>query len=69
MSYKKEIIYNEDGETLDQAVQRSFGCPLPRMVQVGCGFEQSGLVEDTPAHSREVGTRRSIRFLPTKTIL
>ena len=35
------------------------GCPIPGSVQgqVGWGFEQPGLVEDVPAHGREVGTR------------
>jgi len=33
------------------------------------GFEQPGLVEDVPAHGREVGTRWSLRSLPTQTIL
>jgi len=39
--------------------QRSCGCPLPGSVhgQAGWGFEQSGLVEDVPAHGRGVGTR------------
>jgi len=47
------------------------GCPLPGSVQgqVGWGFEQPGLVEGVPAHGRGVGTRLSIRSLPTQTIL
>jgi len=33
--------------------------PIPESVQgqAGWGFEQPGLVEGVPAHSREVGTR------------
>jgi len=37
--------------------------------QVGWGIEQPGLVEGVPAHGRGVGTRRSVRSLPTQTIL
>jgi len=34
-------------------------CPLPGSVQgqVGWSSEQPGLVEDVPAHGREIGTR------------
>ena len=46
---------------------RSCGCPIPGSVQgqVGRGFEQPGLVEGVPAHGRGVGTRWSLRSLPT----
>jgi len=39
--------------------QSSCGCPLPGSVQgqVGWSSEQPGLVEDVPAHDRQVGTR------------
>jgi len=45
--------------------------PLPGSVlgQPGWGFEQPGLVEGVPAHGRGVGTRVSLRFLPTQTIV
>ena len=45
--------------------------PLPVVVQgqVGWSSEQPGLVGDVPAHGRGVGTRWSLRFLPTLTIL
>jgi len=48
----------EGGETLEQAAQRSCGCPLPGIVQgqVGWSSEQPGLVEDVPAHGRGLGT-------------
>jgi len=36
-------------------------------IQVGCSSEQPGLVEDVPAHGRGVGTRWSLRSLPTLT--
>jgi len=68
----KEILHYEGSEALEQQVaQRNCGCPLPGGVQVqaGWGFEQPGLVEGVPAHSRWVGTRRSLRSLPTQTIL
>jgi len=57
MSYKKEILYYESGEGLDQVAQRSCGCPLPGSVQgqVGWGFEQPGLVEGVHVHGRGVG--------------
>ena len=59
------------GEALAQVAQRSCGCPLPGSVQgqLGWGFEQPGLVEGVPAHGRGVGTRWSLKYLPTLTIL
>jgi len=56
---------------LAQVAQRSCGCPLPGSVQgqVGQGFEQPGVVEGVSAHGRGVGTRWSLRSLPTQTIL
>jgi len=40
-----------------QIAQRCSGGPIPGDIQgqVGWGFEQSGLVEDVPAHCRGVG--------------
>jgi len=40
-----------------QVSQRSSECPIPGIVQgqVGCGFEQPGLVKDVPAYGRGVG--------------
>jgi len=57
--YKKEILYYEGCEALEQVVQRSCGCPLPGSVpgQVGRGFERPGVVEGVPALGRGVGTR------------
>ena len=37
--------------------------------RVGWSSEQPGLVEDVPAHGRGVGTRWSLRSLPTWTVL
>ena len=53
----EEIFYDDDGETLAQVAQRDGGCPVPGNIQgqVGWGSEQSGLVEDVPAHGRGVG--------------
>jgi len=31
--YKKEMLYCEGGEALEQVAQRSCGCPLPGNVQ------------------------------------
>jgi len=58
MRSKKEIIYYEGAEALDQVTLRSCGCPLPGSVesQVGWDFEQPGLVEGVPAHGRGGGT-------------
>jgi len=44
---------------------------LPGSVQgqVGWSSEQPGLVGDVPAHGRGVGTRQSLRSIPTLTIL
>lgn len=45
--------------------------PIPGSVlsQAGQGFQQSSLVGSIPAHGRGVGTRWSLRVLPTQTIL
>ena len=42
---------------MEEVAQRSCGCPLPGSVQgqVGWGFDQPGVVEGVPAHSRGVG--------------
>ena len=65
---KKQILYYE---TLAQLAQRNCGCPLPGSVQGQArrGFEQPGLVEGVPAHGKGVGSRWSLRSLPTQTIL
>jgi len=49
---KKEILYDEGGETLQQVAQRSCS-----QGQVGRGFEQPGVVEGVPAHGGGVVTR------------
>ena len=59
MRYKKEIHYCEGGKALDEVAQRSCGCPLPGSVQGQANwvFEQRGLAEGVPVHSRGFGTR------------
>ena len=54
-----------------KVAQGGCGCPIPGSVpgQVGWGLEQPGLVEGVPAQGRGVATRRSLRSLPTQTIL
>jgi len=56
MRYWEEIPHHEGGETLEQAAQRSCGCPLPGRVQgqLGWSSEHPGLVEDVPADGRGV---------------
>jgi len=56
---RKKLFYHEGGEALPQVAQRSCGCTLPGSVQgqVEWGFEQPGLAEGVPAHSRRVGMR------------
>ena len=46
-------------------------CPVPGSVQgqAGCGFEKPVVVGGVPACGRSVGTRWSLRSLPTQTIL
>ena len=70
LAIKKEILYSEGGEALDQVAQRSCGCPLPGSVQgqAGWGFEQPGLVEGVPAHGRGGWTKWSTRSRPTQII-
>lgn len=43
--YKKDIFYNEDGETLAEVAQRDSRCPVPGSTQdqVGRGSEQPNL--------------------------
>jgi len=67
----RKIPYYEGSEALEQVAQSSCGCPFPGSVQgqVGWDFEQPGLVEGVHAHGRGVGTRWSLRSLPTQTIL
>jgi len=43
--------------------------PCLEVFKVGWSSEQRGLVEDVPAYGRGVGTRLSLRSLPTLTIL
>jgi len=68
----RKVLYCKGGEeALAQVAQRSCRCRIPGSVQglVGWGFERPVLVEDVPAHGRGAGTRRSIRSVPTQTVL
>jgi len=71
IKYRKESVYCDDGEALEQVAKSICGCPLPGSVQgqVGWGFEQLGPVEGVPANGRGVRTRRSLRSLPTQTVV
>lgn len=55
----KGILYNQDGETLGEAAQRSCGCPVIGNVQgqVGQSLEEIGPVEGVPIYNRGVGTK------------
>jgi len=57
MRHKKEILYQESCEALEQVAQRSYGCPLPGSVQgqIGWSFEELDLVKDIPAYGSGVG--------------
>lgn len=52
--YVEEILCGEIGEALEQAVPRSWGCPIPGSIQgdIGWDSEQLGLVKGAPAYSR-----------------
>ena len=71
MRCQEEILYCEGGETLEQVAQGGCGCPVSGGVQdqAGWSFEQPGLEGGVPAYCRGVGTRLSLRSLPTQTIL
>jgi len=50
----------------------SWGCSAwsrEGWIQIGWGFEQPGLLEGVPAHGSRLGTRRSLRTLPTQNML
>lgn len=60
--------YEQQGdEALEQVAQRSCGCYIPGGVQgqAGWGFEQPVLAEGVHVHGKRVGTKRSLRSLPT----
>lgn len=56
MRYNEEILHCESDEAPEQLAYRSWECSLLGDVQsqVGWGFGQSGIVEGTPAHHREL---------------
>ena len=51
------VFYCKGSETLEQVAQRGSGGPIPGNAQgqVEQGSEQTGLVEEVPAHCRGVG--------------
>lgn len=54
------MLYNEDGDTLEQVAQRAGRCPVPGNIQhprVGWGYDQPDLVEDAPAYCSGGWTR------------
>lgn len=60
--HSKNKLLIEGSEALEQAVQRSSGCPISRGVQDQAkrGFGKPDVVGSVPAHSR-VETRGSLR--------
>jgi len=57
LDIRKNLFYDEGGETLERVAQRGGRCPIPGNIQgqAEWGSDQPGLVEDVPAHCREVG--------------
>lgn len=53
---KKKFFY-QSGESLGHIAQTSCGCPVSVHGQLAWGFEQSGLMEGVPVHTRGAGTR------------
>jgi len=53
---------------VEQVAQRSCGCPIPEDVQDVTGPRHPDLLCDSPAHSKGVGIRWSLRSLLTQTI-
>lgn len=51
------MFYDEGGETLEHIVQRNYGCSITGSIQdqTGWSSEQLHLVEDVPAHGKELG--------------
>lgn len=45
-------FFTQSDESLGHIAQTSCGCPVSVQGQPGWGFEQSGLVEGVPVHSR-----------------
>lgn len=62
-------FFTQSDESLKHIAQTNCGCPVSVHGQPGWGFEQSGLVEGVPVHSRGVGTRSFLRSLLIHTIL
>jgi len=54
LDIRKEFIYFEGGEALEQVAQGGCGCPLPGSTEgrAGWGCEQPGLEGGVPAYSR-----------------
>ena len=65
-----KLLYSESGDALAQAAQRSCGCPIPGSLedQAGWAPEQPDLLGGNQP-TAGVGTRWSLRFLPTQAIL
>lgn len=62
--------YCEGGEALEQLAREFVDVPsLKVQSQVGWDSEKPALVENVPTHGRGVGTRSSLRFLSTQTML
>lgn len=57
LDIRKEFIYFEGGEALEQVAQGGCGCPLPGSTEgrAGWGCEQPGLEGRVPAYSRGLG--------------
>lgn len=69
--YEKEILHRCGAVTGCPEKLWVPGCPIPGGApgQVGQGSGQSDLMGDSPIHDNGIGTRGSLRYFQTQTIL
>lgn len=59
MRHKEIVFDNKSRETPDWIAQRGSGCPIPERIQGQAIWDsdQTDLVENVPAHGRNIWTR------------
>lgn len=69
MEHKEKILYDEDGKTQEQIVQRNCECPMTGTIQeqIGHGFGHPDLGKDLPIHGRMIGLDYLECFLSIQT--